>query len=592
MARSKKKRNRGEQPVAEPAAETGETDIEHRASPEIEGMVAAASLPVLLMLPFLSKAYHVDDPLFVWTAKQIVNNPWDFYGFMTNWETTRTHMYEVMQNPPLLSYFLAFFGQYRGWEEAAMHQSMLIPTALAGLGLYMVTTLWCSRPFLATMIGLSTPAFLVSASQVMSDVPMVACWLWAMYLWQRGLDKGSPWQLVTAGVLIGAGALTKYYALSLVPLLGAYTVLQGKDQYKNLAYLLIPMAVLFAFEFYTYRLYNLGLLLDAASFASEHRTEQGVSPIIKTATTLVFMGGCLATTLFLAPCMWSWRGVAILAGSVLGVFVLMLVAPGLRALESVPYLSIHDVANDLYQERYKDPGALQLFQWSLWFVGGVHVFYLAARAIHRDRNAETLILLLWLGGTFTFTAYLNHHVNARVILPMFAAASILIVRTLVANGHEARSWRGGLASYAVVVLGFVFSLVLCVADFQLANSARLAASTIMEKTEFGQVYFSGHSGFQYYMEELGAEAIDKQRSKALPGDYYVLPANNWFPVLLDKPFVHEERVERFEVNSFVTTSHYEYYAGFYSDYSGRLPFVFGAIPDEEYLVLKLERLVR
>jgi hypothetical protein len=94
------------------------------------------------------------------------------------------------------------------------------------------------------------------------------------------------------------------------------------------------------------------------------------------------------------------------------------------------------------------------------------------------------------------------------------------------------------------------------------------------------------------MEELGAEAIDKQRSKALPGDYYVLPANNWFPVLLDKPFVHEERVERFEVNSFVTTSHYEYYAGFYSDYSGRLPFVFGAIPDEEYLVLKLERLVR
>src|SRR5215475_8135491 len=34
---------------------------------------------------FLDKAFHIDDPLFLWTARQITAAPGDFFGFELNW---------------------------------------------------------------------------------------------------------------------------------------------------------------------------------------------------------------------------------------------------------------------------------------------------------------------------------------------------------------------------------------------------------------------------------------------------------------------------------------------------------------------------
>ena len=44
---------------------------------------------LLLLGPFLGKAVHVDDPLFVWAAQQICRHPLDFYGFSVNWYGVR-----------------------------------------------------------------------------------------------------------------------------------------------------------------------------------------------------------------------------------------------------------------------------------------------------------------------------------------------------------------------------------------------------------------------------------------------------------------------------------------------------------------------
>lgn len=554
------------------------------------GALIAAFLPVLLLLPFVNKAFHVDDPLFVWTAQHVAKNPLDFYGFLVNWETTRAHMYEVMQNPPLLSYYVAPFGALFGWREWVLHLAMLVPTALAGLGMYLVAARFCKVPLLAALIGISTPAFLVSATQVMSDVPMTACWLWAMHLWMRGVDKEDRLSLVAGAALIGVGALTKYYALSLLPLLTVHTLLQGREKYHCLLYMLIPAGILLVFEFYTFRLYNLGLLIDAASFANQHRSREGVSALVKILTTLVFMGGCLSTTLILSPWMWSWRWLWILPAAILAVFLIIVVYPNLEILQRVYVLNIDQIGAGLYSEKYREPTNGQLLQWSVWLVAGCHVFFLAFRSLWKKQSADNLTLLLWIGGTFTFTAFLNHHVNARVVLPMAAAVAILAARVIIEHQNAGQMLFAPLWRRWALAGAFLFTLVICNADYQLANSARSAANAIMDRVEFGNVLFSGHSGFQYYMEARGAEAIDQNRSQALPGDNYVLPSNNWFPVLLDKNFDYEARLEEFYDVPTVSTSHYEAYAGFYSDYSGRMPFVFGDIPREKYLVLKLIRL--
>ncbi|HEX9286350.1 MAG TPA: hypothetical protein VF999_03675, partial [Thermoanaerobaculia bacterium] len=44
-----------------------------------------AVLTALFLLPFVGKAFHVDDTLFLKAARQIREHPFDFYGFSVNW---------------------------------------------------------------------------------------------------------------------------------------------------------------------------------------------------------------------------------------------------------------------------------------------------------------------------------------------------------------------------------------------------------------------------------------------------------------------------------------------------------------------------
>ena len=41
-----------------------------------------------------------------------------------------------------------------------------------------------------------------------------------------------------------------------------------------------------------------------------------------------------------------------------------------------------------------------------------------------------------------------------------------------------------------------------------------------------KIYFAGHWGFQHYMQQRGATALDKRRTKLAVGDVVVLPDNN------------------------------------------------------------------
>ncbi|MFO0949239.1 MAG: hypothetical protein U1D30_25560 [Planctomycetota bacterium] len=92
-----------------------------------------------LLVPFLGKAYHVDDPLFLWTARQIQTHPLDFYGFTITWDQRAVPMHVEMQNPPLFAYYLAAVTALVGWSELAIHVALL-PWA-------------CSRPPVLTPRG-------------------------------------------------------------------------------------------------------------------------------------------------------------------------------------------------------------------------------------------------------------------------------------------------------------------------------------------------------------------------------------------------------------------------------------------------------
>ena len=48
----------------------------------------AAFAVIAALAPFINKAFHIDEPLFIWMAHQISRHPQDPYGFSVNWYST------------------------------------------------------------------------------------------------------------------------------------------------------------------------------------------------------------------------------------------------------------------------------------------------------------------------------------------------------------------------------------------------------------------------------------------------------------------------------------------------------------------------
>ena len=76
---------------------------------------------IMSLLPFITKAFNIDEPLFLWAARQIQSNPLDFFGFKVNWYGVEADMFSVNQNPPLVSYYIALIASLFGWKETVLH---------------------------------------------------------------------------------------------------------------------------------------------------------------------------------------------------------------------------------------------------------------------------------------------------------------------------------------------------------------------------------------------------------------------------------------------------------------------------------------
>ena len=133
--------------------------------------------------------------------------------------------------------------------------------------------MWCERPLLATVVAIFTPVFLVSSSTLMCDVLMLAFWIWALVFWERALANGqSRWQFVGAGLLAGLAVLTKYSAVTLLPLLPFLSILRTRRSGWWLVGMAVPLIMVAAYEWITAGMYGKGLLFAAAGYAQTYRS--------------------------------------------------------------------------------------------------------------------------------------------------------------------------------------------------------------------------------------------------------------------------------------------------------------------------------
>lgn len=528
--------------------------------------VVLAMLTALCLLPFAGKAIHLDDPLFIWAARQMQTRWWDPYGFDVNWYGWGLPMFEVTKNPPLASAYLAPVISIFGENEVWLHVAFLAPAIAAVLGTYALAQRTCAFPFQAALVLLATPVFLISSTTLMCDVAMLAFWIWAVVFWIRGLDTQRASLLALAGLLAGLSALTKYFGIALVPLLFAYSLARTRGRgWRWLPWLLMPIAFAGIFEWATRAFYGHGLLSEAFGYTQENRIASFSAFFIKALTAISFAGGCCAIVLTCVPLLarfrtWVW-----------GILAAVVVA---LLLSRFPFVS--------NPSRQSALGFAA--QWSLFLLAGAAVLALPIIEMKQRRTAESWLLLLWVLGTFSFCLF-NWTINGRSILPMAPAVAILLLRRIENQGGLRRNFRWCFAA------GVALSLAVALADYRLAASARTAVREINQRVETspkGAIWFQGHWGFQYYAQANGWRPFDSQQSQPESGDLIVLPVNN-----TNLQQIPPERVERvftveFAVAPWITTMSRALDAGFYSDQRGPLPFAFGVVPAEKYYILRFK----
>ena len=552
-----------------------ETPTEHhfsRSSVLIIIVITIASL-----LPFITKAFNVDEPLFLWTAQQIQINPLDFYGFKVNWYGTEADMSSINKNPPLVSYYIALVTSLFGWKETVIHAFFIIPAVALSVGIYFLARSFCSYPCLAAILAIFNPVFLVSSTSVMTDITMVAFYVWAIFLWREGLKNERAAYLFISAIFIALSSLTKYFGLTLIPLLLIFTLAERRKFESKICFLFIPILLFFGYEWLNYNLYYHSLLSDAATYSLDSPYNFGI--LDQTLIGLAFTGGCLLGLNFFFSILYH-RNFFLVATALLILLVYVL-----SSIESIGGFKLYDKINFLDYTTEVRWGLV--FQIALFVLCGLHILILAISDLIRNKDASALLLFFWVFGTFIFYCYLNWTISARNILPVLPAASILVIRRINFYLKEPQTFFRSKFIYPLLPAVFI-SFLVAYADASWANSQRSAVQTINKifADHKPDVMFQGHWGFQYYMDSLGYKPIDF--NKAPEGSIIIIPTNNTNLKQPDMRFVIQ--VDKFQKQTLSLLSLMKKkQSGWYSSSWGPLPFALGMTLPEDYLLFITEK---
>jgi Dolichyl-phosphate-mannose-protein mannosyltransferase len=542
-----------------------------------KSQLALVAITIAALTPFLNKAFHIDDPLFLWMAQQIAKHPLDPYGFTVHWGTFPQAAFERIQNPPLCSYYMALVSKMVGWSEPALHVAFLLWPVLAVLGTFALALRFLnartpgtlmlhgcassavttdSPSFNAALLTLFTPAFLVSATNLMCDVMMLALWIWSIELWLRGLERQRFTLLVFSAVLIAATTLTKYFGIALVPLLATYTIVKSRAERARyalpLCLLLIPIICTIAFELWTKSLYGRGLIADAMFYT---RTVGRGSMPAQFIIGLAFLGGSIFVPILFLFCRpFYWIVIAIFAAVAVAAFFLMPMTSEWQLGSNEPFVRV---------------------EGGLFIAIGVGIIALAFADLVQTRSAESCLLFLWVTGALVFVACFNWSITARTVLPVAPATAILL----------SRRWR---IQYWHIISAGVVSAIIAFADFREANVVRETVHSFEQRfrAEPGKIWFQSHWGFQYYMEKWGATPLNSRDSEITSGDVMIVPANNVDVVAIPPERIFTPDILSFPVLPLISTGGLGTGAGFYSHVRGPIPWAISRVPPEKFYVAR------
>jgi len=520
---------------------------------------------VVPLLPFVTRAVSIDAPVFIAVARQIIAQPLDPFGFQMIWDPTSPDAWVFNRNPPLVSYYLALWIRLFGEVDTWLHVAMLPFSLLAGLSFLGIARRSAGAGARPALLLIATPAYLVLATTLMLDIPLLGFMLFAVYAMLRGAEEeNARWQLA-AGAAAAAAGLTKYIGFCIAPLLAAgVLLLQVRPARPLLRVLLPPLIVWGLWGAYTAHLYgaphftgSTDVVFDRGRFDLDEFWNQIFS-------TPVFYGCALVFPILL----WARAllrgnfatGLAVL-GALLGAFAVSFVLPDGEPTRRHPL----EVGEATF-------GAFGC-------AGAVLLWGMFLRPRRFRESAIDRFLLLWLGGLLVFTAFLNWHVNAADALLAAPPALLLVFRD-----RELRPPQWLLVASLAVMLPLSMSLAW--ADMEQANVYRSAAEKVAAEIgeQEGARYVVGHWGLQHYLAHEGFQpVVPPQYGRSdLEVDDWVASSRN-VSQLDVKLNMREFAIRRvwswkFDTPLPLRTTNADAGSGFYSHHSGYVPFAWSDAP--------------
>src|SRR5947207_1627140 len=114
-------------------------------APTLAPVAVLALLTLGCLLPFLNKAFHIDDPVFLWPAQQIERDPLRPFDRQVNWYGYTEPLGSLTIHPPLVSYYMAAAARVAGWSEPALHGAFLLLAIGVVVGTYLLARRLCAH---------------------------------------------------------------------------------------------------------------------------------------------------------------------------------------------------------------------------------------------------------------------------------------------------------------------------------------------------------------------------------------------------------------------------------------------------------------
>ncbi len=185
-------------------------------------LLAVIALVFALRLPFLDQAIQGDDPYYLYGAEHAQIDPLhpthSKYLFQGDLVDMRGHPHGPL-NSWALAAPLRLLGDVR---EVPFHASYILWSLISAIAMLSLARRFCDQPFIATLLFLAVPAFVVNGSSLEADLPFLAMWMAAIALFIKGIDEdswGALWLSAFFGALAGLAA---YQSILLTPVLATY----------------------------------------------------------------------------------------------------------------------------------------------------------------------------------------------------------------------------------------------------------------------------------------------------------------------------------------------------------------------------------